>query len=861
MEKPDMKNLYPRLVLLLAAAALMGFAALAVTGQAPTPQDAAAPAGQEGWPREVKSGDTTFSIYQPQLESWDGDRLSAYAAVEVKKAGSEKPNYGTVFVTARTDVDRVTRMVSLENLQIPKVSFPGIPDQEGLYLRVLQNSVMPKVRIISLDRLEAELAISDAQRKVEAIPLKNDPPRIVFSSVPAIPVVIDENPAYRAVKGVKLERVINTRVLILRDSSGKHYLHVFDGWMEAPAISGPWTVCKKPGGDLEKAMKDAVAGGQVDLLEGQGDPDKEDAKPSLAKGPVPVIYVATGPMALVVTEGAPKFVPIPGTALLYAENTTGNIFKHTSEDKVYVLLSGRWFRSASMSGPWEFVSSGHLPQDFPNIPDDSPKENVKASIADTPQAKEAIIAASIPQTAVVNRKNAKLTPPQFDGEPQFKPVEGTPLQYAVNTATAMIRVDANAFYAVENGIWFQGSSPKGPWEVADSIPPEIYTIPPSSPMHYISYVRVYSSNAETVTVGYTPGYYGTCITHGSGYVAVYGTGYYYTPWVGSVWFGPPMTYGFGACMTYTPWSGWAFSFGFGWSWGYPMYPMGWGWGPYPWWGPIGWGYYYPYPYYRPPYYGGVAWGPRGAAAWGPGGWAATTGNVYSRWGSTQAVTRTSQGYNAWTGNRWANQVGTAYNSRTGTIAAGQRAAVGNVYTGNYAYGKRGAAYNPNTGQAVKGGSVTVGNAGTGQSGTASWLRGNQGGVAKIGDDIYAGKDGTVYRKGQNGWEQNSGGGWNSVNRPTPTGAQTTSGQTRPTPGTQPQTRPAPATQSQIQQRPAQTPSMNQQMRSSSPSQMSTMQSLDRQQAARSAGQARTRNFNSGAYRSAGGMRGGGFRRR
>jgi hypothetical protein len=876
MEKSIMKKVYTRFSLLFAAAALVGLAGWTGAGQAPPPKKAPAPQnsgttaspGQEGWPREVKSGDTTFKVYQPQLESWDGARLSAYAAIEVKEAGSDKPTYGTALATARTEVDRVTRMVSLEDVQIPKVSFPSAPDKEGLYLRILQNSVMPKVRRISLDRLEAELAITDAQSKVEAMPLKNDPPRIVFSTVPAIPVLIDGNPAYRPGKETRLERVINTRVLILRESSGKHYLHVFDGWMEAPAITGPWTVCKKPGGDLEKAMKDAIAGGQVDLLEGQGDPDKKDAKPSLAKGPVPTIHVATSPMELIVTEGDPKFVPIAGTALVYAENTTGNLFKHTTENKIYVLLSGRWFRSASMNGPWEFVPFANLPLDFPRIPDDSPKENVKASIPDTPQAKEAVIANSIPQTAVVNRKNTKLTPPRFDGEPQFKPVEGTSLQYAVNTATAILRVDEKTFYAVENGIWFKASSVKGPWEVADSIPTAIYSIPPSSPMHYVSYVKVYSSNAETVTVGYTPGYYGTCITHGSGYVAVYGTGYYYTPWVGSVWFGPPMTYGFGSCITYTPWSGWSFSFGYGWSWGYPMYPMGWGWGPYPWWGPIGWGYYYPYPYYRPPYYGGVAWGPGGAVAWGPGGWAATTGNVYSRWGSTQAVTRTSQGYNAWTGNKWANQVGTAYNSRTGTIAAGQRAAVGNVYTGDYAYGKRGVAYNPNTGQAVKGGSITAGNANSGQSGTATWLRGNEGGVAKIGDDIYAGKDGTVYRKGENGWEQNSGSGWSSANRPNSTGAQTTSGQTRPAPGTQPQTRPAPTTQPQIQQRPApttmpaQTPSLNQQMSRSQMPQYNTTRSLDQQQAARSAGQARTQNFNSGAYRSAGGApRGGGYRRR
>ncbi len=108
-------------------------------------------------------------------------------------------------------------------------------------------------------------------------------------------------------------------------------------------------------------------------------------------------------------------------------------------------------------------------------------------------------------------------------------------------------------------------------------------------------------------------------------------------------------------------------------------------------------------------------------------------------------------------------------SRTGTLAAGQRSAVANVYTGNYAYGGRGAAVNTQTGASVSGGRVTAGNAYTGnevhaghiegtnasgQSGSAAWARGEDGGAARIGDDVYAGKDGNVYKKNdEGGWDQ------------------------------------------------------------------------------------------------------------
>jgi len=658
----------------------------------------------------------------------------------------------------------------------------------------------------------------ETEQKFKAFPLKNDPPAIIHSQVPAILVYIDGTSVYQPVKKTGMRRVINTRPLILKDSAEKLYLHLFDGWLEASALAGPWQVCEKPPEALEAARKEAVASGQVDLLEGKADPEGKIPPPSLATGPVPVVYIATTPTELIVTEGPPKFVAVPGTGLTYAENSTGHMFRHTGENMLYVLISGRWFRSASAEGPWEFVPGGKLSEDFSKIPDDSPKENVKASIPGTPQSLEAVIAANIPQTATVSRKDAQLNPPRFDGDPQFKPLEGTSLEYVTNTATPIIKVDASAFYAVENGVWFKAASLNGPWSVADSVPVAIYTIPPSAPLHYVTYVKIYGSTPTTVDVGYTSGYYGTVVTTGSGYVAVYGTGYYYSPWIGSTWFGPPVTYGCGTAITYTPWDGWAFSFGFGWSWGYPMYPYGWGWGPYPWWGPVGWGYYYPYPYYAPIY--GAAWGPGGAVAWGPGGWARTTGNVYHRYGNTGAVTRSSGGYNAWTGNRWASQVGTSYNSRNGNIAAGQRGGVYNVYSGDYAYGGRGSVTSGRTGNTVTGGRLTVGDAGSGQSGSVGYLRGEGGGtVSRVGDDIYAGRDGNVYRKGENGWEQRTGGGWSSVDRPTPNRGN--SAQTLP--------------QSSSQQ----------------------IQSLDRQSNARSMGQTRTmsnRSFGGGGMRMGGGRR-------
>src|SRR6185369_6206680 len=143
--------------------------------------------------------------------------------------------------------------------------------------------------------------------------------------------------------------------------------------------------------------------------------------------------------------------------------------------------------------------------------------------------------------------------------------------------TPVIRVNPSSYYAVESGVWFTGGSPVGPWLVATAVPPVIYAIPTASPIHYVTYVRIYRYNPTYVWVGYTPGYLGTCYSPWG--TVVYGTGWYYRPWIGTYWYGAPWTWGFGVGVNWSPWTGW--NVGFGWGGYRPIYR--------PWWGPYrGW---------------------------------------------------------------------------------------------------------------------------------------------------------------------------------------------------------------------------------------------------------------------------------
>lgn len=172
-----------------------------------------------------------------------------------------------------------------------------------------------------------------------------------------------------------MQRVINTRPLLLKDAQGKHYLHVFDGWMVADELGGQYTPLPSPSADLEKAKKAAIQSRQVDLLTGQSDP--KDKIPTLAKPPIPQIHIATAPTELIVTDGAPQWQPIQGTQLLYVTNTTGHIFKEVGDQDSYVLISGRWFKAADLKGPGPSPRRTNYRPTSPTSPMTAPKRTSK----------------------------------------------------------------------------------------------------------------------------------------------------------------------------------------------------------------------------------------------------------------------------------------------------------------------------------------------------------------------------------------------------------------------------------------------------------------------------------------------------
>jgi hypothetical protein len=482
------------------------------------------------WPQELVGEDeTVVIIYQPQIEEFGGNSLEGRTAVSVKPPGSDEPAvFGAIWFQARLDTDRDARTAV--------------------------------IRDMDLDHGAAGDAAAD---------LKHEPPKIILSTEPALLVSIDGEPTFQPIEGSKYERVVNTPFLIARGGKDLYLYIGSNAWYQSRDVSGPWTRAKRVPNEVQRLVEPAE----------DDEAEVDDVR----------IIIATEPTELVVSDGDPSWTPVEGMNLLYMDNTDSNAFLELSTQRYYLLVSGRWYRSEGMLGDlqWVHVPNDEVPQPFSDIPEDSVNGAVLSQVAGTPQAREAVLDNTIPQTAAIKRDDASFTA-EYDGEPDFAPIEEISVEYAQNTSDAVFRY-GNLYYACDDGVWYVANSATGPWAVATDIPDAIYKIPASNPHHNVTYVKVYDVTPQVVYVGYTPGYYGSYYYSGS---VIYGSGWYYNPWYGPYYYPRYPTWGFH--VTYNPWYGW----GFGVSWTN---------GPFrftfashgAWWGVGG---YRPYP--RPYVYGG-----------------------------------------------------------------------------------------------------------------------------------------------------------------------------------------------------------------------------------------------------------------
>ncbi|MDR0558863.1 MAG: hypothetical protein LBG92_01725 [Prevotellaceae bacterium] len=514
-----------------------------------------------------------IQIFKPEIENFDTDKLSFKAALMVSE--NDENVFGSFWGDANVQTDRSNRTVRVTKVSVNDLRFPDgyAANKESGLIKTVEKNLTGLT--IKMDDILADLENEQNEQKAGKL-MDNTPPVIYYSSHPAILLTIDGDPVLQSTDTKDIEMIVNSPFLVLKYKNN-YYLSNGQLWYESKSPLAGWA----PQANVPETVRQTAQS------------LKSDEENVVSENSFyPEVIVSTTPAELIQTDGAPTFSVIPETMLLYVSNSSDQIVMDIKSQMYFVLLSGRWYSSAKLDGNWKYIDFNDLPADFAKIPEGSTKDILLASVPGTKAAQEAVRESLVPQAAIVDRSVAQ-TEVAYDGEPQFENIEGTNMKYAVNSSGTVI-YENRRYYVVDNGVWFAGSSPRGPWIVSDVRPVQINIIPPSYPVYNARFVYIYHSTPTAVYVGYTRGYLSTYVTGRR--VVVYGTGCRYRPWRGHCYYPRPCTWGYG--VSYSPWSGWSVNYIYGSGWFGYSYPNA-------------YRHYYPhyrYTEYRHPYRCGW-WGP------------------------------------------------------------------------------------------------------------------------------------------------------------------------------------------------------------------------------------------------------------
>jgi hypothetical protein len=683
--------------LLQCVIAIAALLAPPVERAAGTGSTASGQSGDPGWPREKYSNGTRLIIYQPQVDDWKNfQELSWRMAVSLTPKGG-KEVVGVVEMKGNTDVDNVAKVVIITNPQVTSTYFPSLDQTTKEKMDQLFKTFVPPTLSVSLHRLIASVPKQEAPTGVQ---LNNDPPKIFVGYRPSILLSVDGEPALSEVPNTNLKYVVNTQWPLFFDSeNSSYYIPVGQQWLTAASLDGQWSPTKKLPRDMTKVPQDKQWSALKKII----------PPPAKSGGVVPAVFYSDKPAEVILFDGQPVYAQIPDTQLTYATNTNSVVFVFTPTQQFYYLTAGRWFSAMDLQGPWTYATSD-LPADFAKISPGSPASAILASVPGTDEAKDAVLLAQVPTTMTVKPAEAQAkVKVEYGGDPKFEPIKGTSMAYATNTRDKVIKV-GDVYYLCLQGVWFMSPNPQGPWTTATSVPQEIYTIPPSSPVYNVTYVTQTTNPDGTVQASYTAGYLGAFVLGAAtGAIIANGSGYWW----------PPTTYR-----------------------GYYPYAATYG------------GAYYGAAHYNSAT-GAYGWS---QTAYGPYG-SATRGAAYNPYTGTAARGATvSTPY----GSRSAAQ---AYNPYTGTYAQTRQGSSPTAQWGS-SYVSRGnqSAYAQHYSTA-KG---TVGSVQTSQGGKAvgaSTAWGNTAAGKTASGNMYAGHDGNAYKNTGNGWQKYDNGSWNSVDKP------------------------------------------------------------------------------------------------
>jgi hypothetical protein len=484
------------------------------------------------YPRELNTPQGRLVVHAPQIKNWLGyELINAVTAVEAKLPGMDSAELGTVGISANTITNLEESTVTFYSVSITTVNFPQADKARVDELEAFVRATLTRTKItLPLEMVLQYLDESIIPEGPKGLSMK--PPAIFYATTDSRLLMLDGAPILAPINKTELQFAVNTNWdLFYVESRASWYLLDGKRWltMAGKQLKGEWESVA----ELPKAFDKLPTTKNWESVGAAIPPASNDAE-------LPTIFISEVPAELILVEGEPKLKPIADTGISYVSNSDADLFRY--DDAYYYLVSGRWFVAKQLGTEWSSISK--LPDAFADIPPDHPRGTVRVAVAGTNEAKIASLEAVIPRKAEVSRS---YSPPvniaYSNGQPEFELIDSTDVYRAVNTEYSVLRV-SQRFYLCYNAAWFESAEPNGPWRLADNIPEEIYSIPATSPAYNCTYVYVYGSNKDTVTTGYTSGYFNVYYSYG---VPWYGTGYYYYPYYyGPYYYGYRGTYGSGA---------------------------------------------------------------------------------------------------------------------------------------------------------------------------------------------------------------------------------------------------------------------------------------------------------------------------
>jgi hypothetical protein len=201
----------------------------------------------------------------------------------------------------------------------------------------------------------------------------------------------------------------------------------------------------------------------------------------------PKIIFSTTPASLILVNGPPKLLPVEAhrgartSGIMQVANTPFVLLFDSSDHHYYLKAGPRWVSAADLAGPW---------QDVPTV---DPALTVAAEELAAPQPTTQSASTSAAKTAELSPDQAQATiivvtePTELivtQGPPQFTALPGSQLLYASNTESNLfLDQSTNQYYVLLSGRWYSAASLDGPWQYvpSDQLPASFATIPQDSP--------------------------------------------------------------------------------------------------------------------------------------------------------------------------------------------------------------------------------------------------------------------------------------------------------------------------------------------------------------------------------------------